>query len=103
MASQPMPCFNRRHFSIKVDATAQIQQLLDHRSASIPLSIELWGIGGARHEGRRGKKNVIGRLRGVVIARVRDMGHTGMFEGEDEVDGIIRTVKDRTVLGIAEL
>ena len=31
------------------------------------------------------------------------MGHTGVFKGEDEVNGIIRTVKDRTVLGIAEL
>ena len=103
MASQPMPCLNRRYLSFKIDATTQIQQLLDHRSAGVPLSIELWGIGGARHEGRRGKKNMIGRLRGVVIARVRDMGHTGMFKGEDEVDGIIRTVKDRTVLEIAEL
>ena len=103
MASETMPCLNRRHLSFKINAAAQIQQFLDHRSAGIPLSIELWGIGGARREGRRGKEDMIGRLRVVVIARMRDMGHTGVFKGEDEVNGIIRTVKDRTVLGIAEL
>ena len=86
MTVQPMPCFYRRDFSFEVDARGQVEQLLDDGAAGRPGGVELWGIRGSGHQGCRGHHHVVGWVGGGRVL-IGDVGHAGVFQREDEIDG----------------
>lgn len=84
-----MPRLHWGNLPLKINTRAQVQQLLDHTSIRRPWPriILVWRRVRVRDKGGGGHEHVTGWVGRGVLRWVAKVGHAGMFEGEDEVDG----------------